>query len=91
MPFQQPESSEDDFRDWFADWSEITGLAPDPDDPLHKYDYRAAYQAGVEPSISDEDNKWHWPSQFKHPDHPNRFVDGIDTITGNPIIWVRPR
>ncbi|MEE9365875.1 MAG: hypothetical protein V3W44_04225 [Dehalococcoidales bacterium] len=73
------------FQEWYAKWAKKTGIDPDPDDPRHKYDYRAAFRAGVEPSISSEDNKYHWPSQFKDPDHPNRFVGGIDTISGKQV------
>uniref|UniRef100_A0A6M3K0H1 Uncharacterized protein n=1 Tax=viral metagenome TaxID=1070528 RepID=A0A6M3K0H1_9ZZZZ len=67
------------FQSWYADWASKTGISPDPDDPLHKYDYRKAYSAGVEPQISPEDNKYHWPSEFKADDHPNRYVNGMDT------------
>jgi hypothetical protein len=74
--------SEQSFADWYQGWAEKTGISPDPDDPRHKYDYRAAYQAGAEPEISPEDNQYHWPSEFKADDHPNRYVDGIDTKTG---------
>ena len=40
---------EDDFREWYARQAGLTGLDPDPDDPLHRYDYRAAYKAGAKP------------------------------------------
>jgi hypothetical protein len=73
------------FRDWYAVQAEKAGLSPDPDDPLHKYDYRAAFAAGQGPELSSEDNQYHWPSQFKAPDHPNRFVNGMDTKTGQPV------
>lgn len=69
---------EKEFQDWYSGWSETTGISPDPDDPKHKYDYRAAYKSGAEPQIAD-DNQYHWPSRFKADDHPNRFVAGIDT------------
>jgi len=26
-----------------------------------------------------KDGLYHWPSQFKSDDHPNRFVNGVDT------------
>ena len=59
-------------------------LNPNPDDPLHKYDYRGAFKAGDEPGPEG-----HWPSNFKDYDHPNRFVqtpDGmLDTKTGKII------
>ena len=74
---------EKQFQDWYAQWSAKAGLDPDPDNPLHKYDYRGAFNSGLQPEIS-EDGLYHWPSQFKDDDHPNRFVAGIDTKTGKP-------
>lgn len=72
--------NEADFQNWYVKHATKWGLNPNPDDPKHHYNYRAAYEAGVEP-----DQSGHWPSQFKDPHHPNRFVDGIDTVTGSPI------
>lgn len=71
---------EDEFQRWYAEKAAQTGINPDPDNPDHKYDYRAAFAAGAEPNAEG-----HWPSQFKADDHPNRFVEGVDTKTGNPI------
>jgi hypothetical protein len=76
--------SEQKFQSWYSDWADKTGISPDPDDPRHKYDYRAAHIAGAEPKISSEDGLYHWPSEFKADDHPNRFVSGVDTKTGKP-------
>lgn len=76
--------NEEAFQKWYASWAEKTGIDPDPDNPEHHYDYRAAYAAGVEPQISEEDGRYHWDSRFKDNKHPNRFVGGIDTITGKP-------
>jgi hypothetical protein len=73
------------FQKWYARWAKKTGIHPDPDHPEHDYDYRAAYRAGAEPKISKEDNKYHWDSKYKDDDHPNRYVRGIDTITGKPL------
>ena len=70
---------EEAFQTWYAEKAKKLGIAPNPDDPEHYYDYRSAFIAGVEPG---EDN--HWPSKFKLAGHPNRFVDGMDTITGTP-------
>ena len=70
---------EQKFQAWYASWAEKLGLNPNPDDPRHQYDYRAAFRAGAAPN-----EEGHWPSQFKAPDHPNRFVGGVDTITGQP-------
>ncbi len=80
---QQQEES--DFQDWYRAWSMVTGLNPNPDDPRHHYDMRRAYQAGATPRLDPTDQRMHWPSQFKALDHPNRFVNGIDTITGQPV------
>ena len=66
------------FRAWYADWAKKADLDPDPDHPLHKYDYRAAYRTGAVPQTGP-DKRWHWPSQFKADDHPTRFVAGVDT------------
>ena len=35
--------NEDDFLKWYKEWSDITGLNPDPDASEHFYDYRAAF------------------------------------------------
>lgn len=67
------------FQEWYKGVAKKTGIAEDPDDPLHFYDYRGAYKAGAIPEIDSIDKKYHWPSEFKTDDHPNRFVDGIDT------------
>lgn len=67
-----------DFDRWYAGVSKETGLSPDPYDPKHYYDYRAAYQAGVR----GPDETGHWPSQFKLPGHPREIIDGINTRTG---------
>ena len=72
------------FRTWFDEMATHTGIDKNPDDPRHQYDYRAAFKANVFPQMDPSDLRYHWPSQFKAPGHPNRFVEGIDTITGQP-------
>lgn len=72
-------SHEPAFRDWYSNHAQTLGIDPNPDAPEHKYDYRAAWAAGAEPSPAD-DGYYHWPSRFKLPDHPNRYVDGVDTL-----------
>lgn len=70
-----------DFQNKYKVIAEKIDLNLNPDDPLQKYDYRGAYKAGqLEPDKFD-----HFPSEFKDPDHPNRFVEGIDTITGKSM------
>lgn len=65
------------FLAWYAPLARQFGLSPDPGDPLHFYDYRAAYLAGARP-----DRTGHWPSAHKRLGHPNLIVNGIDTRTG---------
>ncbi|HYE93571.1 MAG TPA: hypothetical protein VEA38_21250, partial [Terriglobales bacterium] len=72
------------FRAWYAGWARKAGIDPNPDAPEHRYDYRAAYRAGVTPTIDPNDGLYHWPSQFKADDHPNRYVGGVDTKNGRP-------
>lgn len=81
---QLPFSEELIFRLWYSRWAKQIGLNPNPDDPRHFYDYRAAWKAGVSPQVNPEDQEYHWDSIFKSQWHPNRFVNGIDTITGKP-------
>lgn len=66
--------NEDDFQDWYRGWAEVSGINPDPDSQRNKYDYRAAYEAGIRPSFSFKDGKYHWPSEFK-----------MDAKTGLPV------
>lgn len=70
---------EDDFQAWYRKWADYIGLSPNPDDPEHHYDYRAAYRAGAQPE-QQKDGSYHWPSEFKAKDHPNRYVNGVDTL-----------
>lgn len=74
-------TGESDFQKWYEDHAKSSGLSKNPDDPEHHYDWRAAFASGARPEPAD-DGYYHWPSQFKKQTHPNRFVDGTDTITG---------
>ena len=90
MPKKLKADEEQDFQKWYKGWATKAGIKSGPDHPEQKYDYRAAYKAGVEPTISKEDGRYHWPSRFKDLDHPNRFVRNpsgvlIDTISGDPV------
>ena len=69
----RPNEDESEFLDWYSTLSERADISPDPDDPRHYYDYRAAYEEGA-----DLDERKHLPSKFKHDLHPNRFVVGKD-------------
>jgi len=67
------------FRDWYDLVKTLNRLSDDPYDLRHQYDYRAAYESGAKPGPLG-----HLPSAFKAMGHPDRFVDGIDTVTGLP-------
>lgn len=68
------------FRSWYQRQAAKWGLDPNPDDPRHHYDYRAAFKANKGP----DPKTGHWPSEFKADDHPNRYVGILDTKTGKP-------
>ena len=71
----KPLAPEEDveFSHWYSNIAEKSNLSPDPDDPRHYYDYRAAHEAGA-----GLDERKHLPSEFKHDLHPNRFIVGKD-------------
>ena len=73
-PFS-PDEGETEFLDWYSRLAEKSDINPDPDDPRHYYDYRAAYEEGA-----DLDERRHLPSRFKHDLHPNRFITHEDGI-----------
>ena len=62
------------FEDWWSKVLEVHDYAADPNDVEHFYDYKAAYEEGIE--IPEEGE--HWPSKFKHDLHPDRYVKGDD-------------
>ena len=65
------------FKDWYDLLKTMNRLSDDPYDLRHQYDYRAAYAAGAKLGPTG-----HLPSRFKGLGHPTRFMDGIDTATG---------
>lgn len=70
--------------DWYKEFVNKHGEQPNLQDP--NYDYREAWDAGVRPDVRDPgDNMLHWNSQFKGPNHPNRYVNGVDTLTNKPV------
>lgn len=74
------QAQEQEFQSWYQDRASKLGLNPNPDDPQHFYDYRAAHRAGAEP-----DETGHWPSQFKQEGHPRMVVNGVNTKTGQTL------
>ena len=85
LPERWSPLEEEEFKGWYEGWAQETGINPDPDDPLHFYDYRGAYRAQVYPTPGST-GEWHWPSTFKLPGHPNLIVGGVDTRTGLPVV-----
>lgn len=67
-----------EFQRWYKNMAAILGINPNPDDPRHFYDYRAAFQSGVR----GPDATGHWPSEFKLEGHPRTVIGGVDTRTG---------
>ena len=65
------------FQKWYANLPLVkAGLnSPNPDDPEHFYDYRAAYINGAVPSLSG-----HLPSQFKTIGNARGLLGGVDTM-----------
>ena len=43
-----PKEDDSEFLDWYSDISKKADISPDPDDPRHYYDYRAAYKEGAD-------------------------------------------
>jgi len=72
---------ESKFQKWYSGYASKQKLNPDPDNPKHYYDYRAAYKSGAEP-----DSSGHMPSKFKKEGHPRMVLDGVNTKTGKPIL-----
>jgi hypothetical protein len=70
------------FQQWYADAAKRLSLDPNPDDPRHQYNYRAAYAAGVTPP---DQPGGHWPSPYKLGGHENLTVGGFDTVTGQRV------
>jgi len=62
------------------------GEEPSRDVKEAKYNYDAAYKAGARPVLDSTDGLYHWDSKFKADDHPNRYVGGMDTKTGQPVV-----
>jgi len=72
--------NEKKFQEWYASHAKALKLNPNPDDPRHFYNWRAAYTAGAKP-----DKSGHWPSTFKIEGHPRMIVGGINTKTGRAV------
>ena len=89
MPAGWTPQQEAAFRPWMNQTAASAGTNANANSPLHAYDYRALYNSGDGMALDSGDNRMHGSSQFKQPEHPNRFVihEGqlIDSITGKPV------
>ena len=79
LPPAWNQSEEFLFRVWFENQAKKNGLDPNPD--VGDYNYRAAYRANA---ASGADS--HWPSEYKTTNHPNRFINGYDSINQGVIL-----
>lgn len=67
------------FQEEYAKTASELGLSPDPNDPLHFYDYRALFEETGKLPVGPQK---HFPSKFKLLGHPRLIIDGKDTRTG---------
>ena len=58
------------FRQDYATYAEKAGVAKNPDDKEHYYDYRAAWEAG----LLKPDKENHLTSKFKLEGHPRLYM-----------------
>jgi hypothetical protein len=64
------------FRAWYVPLAMKLGIAPNPDDVEHHYDYRRFFQdmkAGK--VISPDRPGGHFPSTYKLSGHPRKYLD----------------
>ena len=78
---------EAEFQQVYHEYARRMRLDTNPDNPLHRYDYRRAFLAGeLKPNETG-----HLPSEFKLPGHPQTFVGGVDTRTGRRLTLKKAR
>ena len=74
--------NEMDFQKVYKQMATEKGLNPDPDNPLHYYDYRALYK---ETGKLESDKTGHFPSKYKLEGHKDMIVDSVNTKTGEKM------
>lgn len=93
---EESKIEESRFIDWYKKIATELGLSLDPDDPRHYYDYRGYWKKYGESKagmvIDPEDNKWHFPDEFKlegHPTYPEKEpkIDAGDIAEPEPDAW----
>ena len=62
----------DTFEEWYARYSRVNGLHPNPDHPAHCYNYRAYFRKATDllPQFCEEDHSVHLTDEFKTTGHP---------------------
>lgn len=70
------------FKRIYGDHARRFGLNTDPDAEDQNYDYRGAFVDGAFKRVRADG---HLPSRFEDLDHPNRFAQGTNTITGEAV------
>ena len=81
---------EERFRQWYDRVASKLGIATDPDDPEHYYDYRAFHREVEAGRAKSPDAGGHFPSAFKTEGHPRAFLQDskgrlFDTRTGEYV------
>lgn len=71
------EQDEEQFQSWIREtpWFKqfFQEYREEPYLNTPEYDYRGAWQAGVEPQINKHDNRYHWDGRFKSETHPTKW------------------
>ncbi len=62
------------FEEWWSQALSMHDIPIDPNDANHFYDYKAAFEAGIEVPGEGES----WPPAFMHDLNSDRFVKGDD-------------
>jgi len=84
---------EKSFQDWYGGVSSKLGLASDPDDPKHYYDYRGLYKATLKGKHEEYIDPGtfkkglHFPSEYKTKGHPRTWLPDPD----NPDVEVNTK
>lgn len=85
------------FREWYSQVARRMGLNPDPDDPGHHYDYRAAYWDMLRDGsdLSPQKAGEHFTSKYKTEGHPRTYLEDANRrvfntksgkyLTGEPV------
>ncbi len=76
--FQRGIRATDWFSEFLKEYGEEPDLRPMSENPAKgpNYDYRGAWAAGIRPKRDPHNqNKYHWPSEFKSSTHPTAWKE----------------